>query len=293
MRRRVSEAVLPALLVIGGLVTGSGAKAEDIYARILAVAPLSVAEARPGATLPDADIVLSSEPGEGRVFLDVDESALAAHPGIALTAALFNNYALPEEAYETETEAEEAEIDALLDHLITTPEIEIVRDHVAARSDRVLSEAEMRTLIRGVWFSPFSQGDDPDLTGFEHVFIGEAEGEKAQGLHYWHRYLHLEEAGEVDAYRDRRKRDEKGTRNVTIAFDWDAEDPETGEIFRLTKPIGGFIAGARPAALIAIGLVRALGGPAETVMDGERFEVVLHRAPDGRRIRTLYFAHKS
>ena len=31
-------------------------------------------------------------------------------------------------------------------------------------------------------------GADPALSGFEHVVVGEQEGAKAQGYHFWYKY---------------------------------------------------------------------------------------------------------
>jgi poly(U)-specific endoribonuclease len=74
---------------------------------------------------------------------------------------------------------------------------------------------------------------------------------------------------------------------VTLAFRWHAEDD--GVPRPLYEPIGGFWVGCSIEGLMALGLVRFFErGRIEATINGARYEVELHRSPDGQSIRTFF-----
>jgi hypothetical protein len=76
---------------------------------------------------------------------------------------------------------------------------------------------------------------------------------------------------------------------VTLAYGWDAYEPETGQRRALYKPIGGFWVGCSIEGLMALGLIRFFQrGRIETTINGARYEVALHRSTDGQSLRTFF-----
>ena len=159
-----------------------------------------------------------------------------------------------------------------------------------------------------MWFRRFSQGGDPALSGFEHVVVGEQEGPRVQGYHFWYKY-YLDDgfARLVDGSRPRfpGMRDDRivylGSleendqvrfpESVTISYRWQAPDYDAQAIRPLTKRIGGFFVGCSVEGLLAMGTVRAhLGAraPKEAVINGARYALEVYRSPDDSNVRTFY-----
>jgi poly(U)-specific endoribonuclease len=228
--------------------------------------------------------------------------------------ALFDNYALDEQSPEIETPEERQEIHDLLEAVLDTPPMQIARDYVAQASGSVISRDRWYGVLLEHWFRFFSQKGDPALTGFEHVFVGEQEGAKVQGYHFWYKY-YLDDgmATEIDRQRFPGFADDRIVyirglyddgqtsfpESVTISYRWNAPDYErwTAEndpqaiIRPLTKPKGGFFVGCSVEGLMAIGSVRAhLGAraPKEAVINGARYDLKVFRSANDQHIRTFY-----
>ena len=223
-----------------------------------------------------------------------------------LVRALFDNYALAEPDPENETPQEREEVHDLLSAVLDTPPMEVARAYVERATGTVVTRQRWYTTLVEHWFRRFSSGGDPDLSGFEHVFVGEQEGPKVQGYHFWYKY-HLDDglAGTVDSNRLPGFRDdrieylrgeyadgqEQFPESVTISFRWLAPDYDRGALRPLTKPIGGFFVGCSVEGLMAIGSVRAhLGAraPKEAVINGARYDLQVYRSPNNQNIRTFY-----
>lgn len=151
-------------------------------------------------------------------------------------------------------------------------------------------------------------GGDPHLTGFEHVAVGEQEGAKAQGYHYWYKY-YLDDgfARQVDGAAENfpglsddrivylgSKQSADQTQfpeSVTISYRWDAPDYDREAMRPLTKKVGGFFVGCSIEGLLALGTVRAhLGAraPKDAVINGARYNLKVYRDETNRHIRTFY-----
>ena len=162
--------------------------------------------------------------------------------------------------------------------------------------------------IMEMWFRRFSSGGDPDLSGFEHVVVGEQEKSKAQGYHFWYKY-YLDDgfASRVDGSTDRfpgldddriaylgsrmATDQEMYPESVTISYRWDAPDYDRDAMRPLTKRIGGFFVGCSVEGLLALGSVRAhLGAnaPKTAVINGARYQMKLFRSSNNRHVRTFY-----
>jgi hypothetical protein len=159
-----------------------------------------------------------------------------------------------------------------------------------------------------MWFRRFSMGGDPALSGFEHVAVGEQEGPKAQGYHFWYKYYlddgfaDLTDSADVEfpGLNDDRivylgSKQSAGQaqfpESVTISYRWHAPDYYRGAVRPLTKKIGGFFVGCSIEGLLALGAVRAhLGAraPKEAVINGARYNLKLYRSSNNLHIRTFY-----
>lgn len=223
-----------------------------------------------------------------------------------LVRALFDNYALAERSVEIETPEEREEVHDLLYSIVETAPMQVARLYVQNATGTAISTERWYATLLELWFRRFSQGGDPDLSGFEHVFVGEQEGAVVQGYHFWYKYF-LDDGFASKAERERlpgfrddriqylRSESEDGQaafpESVTIAYRWDAPDYEARTLRPLVKKKGGFFVGCSAEGLMALGTVRAhLGAraPKEAVINGARYSLKLFRSADNKNIRTFY-----
>jgi poly(U)-specific endoribonuclease len=222
------------------------------------------------------------------------------------TKRLFDNYALDEQDPEVETPEERQEVHDLLDAVIDTPAMQVARTYVQEATSTTVSRDRWYATLLEMWFRTFSQGGDPALSGFEHVFVGEQEGSKVQGYHFWYKY-YLDDglASTIDAarlpgFKDDRivyvrglyeNGQEQFPESVTVSYRWDAPDYDRNALRPLTKPKGGFFVGCSVEGLMALGAVRAHVGaraPKEAVINGGRYDLKLFRSQNNQHIRTFY-----
>lgn len=223
-----------------------------------------------------------------------------------LVRSLFDNYALDEREAEVETPEERAEVHELLEAIVDTAPMQVARAYISEETGTPVSRDRWYATLTEQWFRRFSQSGDRDLSGFEHVFVGEQEGPKVQGYHFWYKY-HLDDglASKIDRNRfpgfkdDRiiylrgeyKDGQEHFPESVTISYRWDAPDYDAGRIRPLTKPIGGFFVGCSVEGLMAMGAVRAHRGaraPKEAVINGARYDMKLFLDQSQRFVRTFY-----
>ncbi len=223
-----------------------------------------------------------------------------------LVRALFDNYALSERDPELESAQEREEVHNLLTSIVDSAPMRVARRYVEEATGTVVSSERWYATLLELWFRRFSQGGDPDLSGFEHVFVGEQEGAKVQGYHFWYKY-YLDDgfASTIDrdqmpGFRDDRilylrgkygDGQENYPESVTISFRWDAPDYDRQVLRPLSKPVGGFFVGCSVEGLMALGSVRAhLGAraPKEAVINGARYDLRIFRSSNNQHIRTFY-----
>ncbi len=223
-----------------------------------------------------------------------------------LVKTLFDNYALDERDREDETPQEREEVHNLLSAIVDSAPMQVARAYVEEATNTVISSERWYATLLELWFRRFSMGGDPDLSGFEHVFVGEHQDSKVQGYHFWYKY-YLDDglASEIDrnrfpGFKDDRivylrgqydNGQEDYPESVTISYKWDAADYDRKAIRSLTKPKGGFFVGCSVEGLMAIGTVRAHVGaraPKEAVINGGRYDLKLFRSDNNQNIRTFY-----
>jgi poly(U)-specific endoribonuclease len=240
---------------------------------------------------------------EHRLFAEVQ---IPAHKRRTydLCRALFDNYRLDQSRAEDNRPEEAREVLELLEALAETAPMAAAREHVAAQNGDY-SREQWQELIFELWFRQFDDGRNLDLSGFEHVAVGEQKGGKVNGHHFWYKY-YLDDwaafSGQDDIDYDGTRYDGPNRSEgrlaaigrgvpdvVTLAYGWDAYDYESGQRRPLYKPIGGFWVGCSIEGLLALGTVRFFErGRIETTIDGVRYEVELYRSPDGRSVRTFF-----
>lgn len=258
------------------------------------------------------------DPATGFVRVDEGAAASAEHRLFAevqiperkrltydLCRSLFDNYRLDQTKTEDTTPVEAQEILALLDAITDSAAMQAARRHVEERAGRAFSRDEWQETLYQIWLRPFDLGRNRDLTGFEHVVVGEQKGPDVSGQHFWYRY-YLDDLGVLSGeddidwdgtrYDGRRRRDGRLSAQgrsvpevVTLSYRWDAFDVDTGVRRPLVQPIGGFWVGCSVEGLMALGTARFFQrGRVEAVINGARYEIDLYRSDDGQSLRTTF-----
>jgi hypothetical protein len=222
-----------------------------------------------------------------------------------LCKALFDNYRLDQGKFEDNRLQEAREILELLGAVADSAPMAAARAHLEDQRGKSYSRDAWQELIFDVWFRQFDDGRNLDLSGFEHVAVGEQKGGKVNGHHFWYKY-YLDDwaafSGADDIDYDGTRYDgprghegpltavgRKVPEVVTLAYGWDAYDFENGQRRALYNPIGGFWVGCSIEGLLALGTVRFFErGRIETTISGARYEIELYRSPDGRSLRTFF-----
>ena len=225
-----------------------------------------------------------------------------------LCKKLFNNYTLAEPMPEFDTPEERQEVHDFVSGIIDTEPMEVARNYIACETDSTITRERWHNTIVEMWFRRFSSGNDPALSGFEHVVVGEQEKSKVQGYHFWWKYYlddgfgHVVDDGIASfpglspdriSYHGSKQKDGQlqFPESVTISYRWYAPDYEKEDIRPLFKKIGGFFVGCSVEGLMALGTVRAHKGvraPRIAVIEGARYDMKLYHSPNGQHIRTFY-----
>jgi hypothetical protein len=250
----------------------------------------------------------------GYVVVNEDRNANAQHQVIAevviptakqksydLAAILFNNYTLDQTKPENNFPEEEAEVQEFLDVVHKSAPMQVAREFVSAQSGEDVSEDQWWAILQRVWFEQFDDGRNQDLSGFEHVVVGEQKQGKVQGYHFWYKYYmdeRFRRDDEDDTETDLIKflewknlPTDESPEVVTLSYQWRAFDYEAKAFRKLTKPIGGFWVGPSVEGLLAIGTVRCLSeamAPKQAVINGAKYNLKMFRSPNDRHLRTFY-----
>ena len=248
--------------------------------------------------------------GAGRELRVLPEAVIPEHKQTTydLCRKLFDNYRLPEPELEVDTADERQEVHDLVEAMIDTGPMTVARDYVARETGSIVSRERWHTTLVEMWFRTFSQGGDPALSGFEHVVVGEQEGSKVQGYHFWWKYFlddgfaRLTDGGFAlfpglgdDRIEYLGSRQAQGQRafpeSVTMSFRWNAPDYDRSAVRPLSKSIGGFFVGCSVEGLLALGTVRAHRGvraPKIAVIEGARYDMQVFLSENQQHVRTFF-----
>jgi poly(U)-specific endoribonuclease len=250
------------------------------------------------------------DPDQGFVIVDEAAGSEAGHRLFAevqipepkrltyeLCRRLFDNYRLDQTKPEDTTPEEARETLALLDAISDSLPMRAARRHLEQQRGRAYDDGAWQELIFEVWFRPFDDGRNRDLSGFEHVVVGEQRAGRVNGYHFWYKYYlddgigQAADAIEFDGlrYAGLAAIGPRLPEVVTLAFRWHAEDAEAGIRRALYKPVGGFFVGCSVEGLMALGLVRFFErGRVEATINRGRYELDLYRSPDGQSLRSSF-----
>lgn len=219
-----------------------------------------------------------------------------------LAEKLFNNYTLDQTKPETNTASESEEIQELLEIIVPSKPMKIARDYVSERIGEEISENRWWRMLEQIWFEQFDIGDNRNLSGFEHVMVGEQKEGKLQGYHFWYKYYYDEHLlfndddwDLIDVLKLAGK-PENTPDSVTLSYivrmlDYEKSTP-TNPVFRkLTKPVGGFWVGTSVEGLMALGAVRFVVeamAPKRATINGHIYRLEMFRSPDDRKMRTFF-----
>jgi len=222
---------------------------------------------------------------------------------------LFDNFALRERDEELDTAEERTEVHNFVDAIIDTAPMQVAREYVSQQSGSSLTRQRWYNTLMEMWFRKYAMGGDPDLSGFEHVIMGEQDGSKAKGYHFWYKYYlddgfaRLQDGIYQDAFpglQDDRiqysgtkltKDQQWYPETVTISYRWFAPDYEREALRPLFKKIGGFFVGCSIEGLLALGTVRGhlgINAPKKALINGGEYDMKLYHSTNRRHIRTFY-----
>lgn len=222
---------------------------------------------------------------------------------------LFDNFALRERDEELDTAEERTEIHNFVDAIIDTAPMQVAREYVSLQTGSSLTRQRWYNTLMEMWFRKYSMGGDPHLSGFEHVIMGEQDGSKAKGYHFWYKYYlddgfaRLQDGIYQDAFpgllddrihysgTKQAKDQQYYPETVTISYKWFAPDYEREALRPLFKKIGGFFVGCSIEGLLALGTVRGhlgINAPKKAVINGAEYDMKLYHSSNRRHIRTFY-----
>lgn len=214
---------------------------------------------------------------------------------------LFNNYTLDQTKPENNFLEEESEVQEFLDEIYRSAPMKVARDFVSKQSGQAVSEDQWWAILQRVWFEQFDSGKNKDLSGFEHVVVGEQKQGKVQGYHFWYKYYldeHFRRDDKEDTETDlitfiewKNLPGDVSPDVVTLSYEWRAFDYEAKRFRKLIKPIGGFWVGPSIEGLLALGTVRFLPeamASKQAVINGVKYNLPMFRSPNDRHLRTFY-----
>ena len=216
-----------------------------------------------------------------------------------LCERLFNNYTLDKTKRENPTSQEAEEENYFLEAIVDTPPMIVARNWLTQRTNQTFSSSRWYQILREIWFERFDLSSGKDLTGFEHVIVGEQRQGKVSGYHFWYKYYLDDQNNLRDEdgihYQGTRGDNQEGNIMVpevsTIAFRWEAFDYERKVRRPLYKKIGGFFNGCSIEGLMAIGTLRFfLEGyaPKEAIINGASYNLKIFRSNNAKHLVTFY-----
>jgi poly(U)-specific endoribonuclease len=208
---------------------------------------------------------------------------------------LFDKFVLDQTKPDPNTPAEQAEVNDLVNYVYKTPPLALARSYVDAYFNNTMSDDEWWDLVQRVWFRKFDMGRSRDLSGFEHVFIGEQKQATLNGYHFWYKYYLDENYNLTGVPTDLITivgADENPTTPdvVTLQFKERVFSYAAQKFIPLFKQVGGFWVGPSPAGLLAIGVVGFVHGGQviPTQINGVKYNITLYKSDDSKFLRTCY-----
>lgn len=136
------------------------------------------------------DLQKEKSPSDRRDYADrplfswVDPAHME-RPTFKAFKALLDNYVANEGTAEVVTAEESAENALFLELIMDTGCMKYAQRWLAANHKAPADRDEFIKMLNTAWFGLYRRKTANDSSGFEHVFLGEREGEKVVGLHNW------------------------------------------------------------------------------------------------------------
>jgi poly(U)-specific endoribonuclease len=209
-----------------------------------------------------------------------------------LVERLFDNYHLSQYSKEYNNQKERDEISQFLIHAIETPPMKLAKQYIEERFNEKYSETQWYQYLYDLWFRQFNWKEGKDLSGFEHVFIGEQNRKRLVGHHFWYKFW-LEDHKDVNQMnRDQVQLSNHNTlcpEVITLTYYLDAYDYRKRRFIKLVKKKCAYFVGISAEGLLALGTVRATGiVPKEMILNQQHYHLELYMSSDGKSIRTFY-----
>lgn len=248
-------------------------------------------------------VIVNEDYREGRNLRLIEQVVIPAHKQKSYDKVrkLFDNYILYESFDEVNSFDEWEEIHSYLHHIYLSPPMQIAREFLNEKLSKHYDDDQWWELIRQTWFCQFTEGESKrDLSGFEHVMVGEhkARNRQISGYHFWYKYYcdeNFEIDGEIkdliEVLADHTMAGDDTPDVVSMKYRWQAYCHQTDTYTTLTKNQGGFWVGPSAEAILAMGLVRfhdQTEEPEIAIINGYQYLLCLHPSSDGKHIRTFY-----
>jgi poly(U)-specific endoribonuclease len=215
-----------------------------------------------------------------------------------LIEKLFDNYILNQTNKEKNTTNELKEVEEFLTMAIHSPPCRIAKKFIEEKFNKEFNELQWYTYVHDLWFRQFTWESGKDLSGFEHVFVGEQKGKKLVGHHFWYKYWLEDNANLTEHHKDQiemtcahLEQKQASPHVITVGYHLNAFDFNKRRFIKIGKKRCAFFVGLSAEGLLALGTVRAMPqefAPEDFIINGVHYKLELFRSPDGKSIRTFY-----
>ncbi|CAD5234673.1 unnamed protein product [Bursaphelenchus xylophilus] len=171
-----------------------------------------------------------------KLFTGID-SSLLRKPTYEALIDLLDNYNIETGVAEKQSTQSNAEIDRFLDLILETPVWSALGPFLKNKGHPFAKDKKtMRKYLKQLWFDNYSRArGQPDTSGFEHVFVGEAKNGEISGMHNWIRFYTLERnASENFDYRGFLVK--RGNIMAAVKFYWNKLAKRAGSLLIGTSP---------------------------------------------------------
>ncbi|XP_045138291.1 poly(U)-specific endoribonuclease-like [Portunus trituberculatus] len=174
----------------------------------------------------------SGDLAPGPLFVSVPESVLSG-PTIALLRKVQDNYIPSVYQAEVQDANEIAEQNAFLDAIMNTEVMKLAETFLHSKN---LLTGSLRDKLDEMWFTLYKRKHDQSSSGFEHVFVGEQDGD-VSGFHNWVNFQKEEAEGDLDYY-SWMDSVTFGTKGEVLMnrYNWEGHMKKIGSMFIGTSP---------------------------------------------------------
>ncbi|CAD5229217.1 unnamed protein product [Bursaphelenchus okinawaensis] len=177
-----------------------------------------------------------SDRADKKLFEQID-SSLLRKPTYEALIDLLDNYNMDTGVAERESTQANAEIDNFLDLILATPVWSTLGPFLKSKGHPfAIDKATMRKWLKQLWFDNYSRArGQPDTSGFEHVFVGEAKNGEISGMHNWIRFYTLERNASA-GFDYRGFLVKRGNVMAAVKFHWNKLVKRAGSLLIGTSP---------------------------------------------------------